>query len=339
MSLIDTARQLWLVIRNEKVKNANTAERVGDAGAAILDAFESSITGKVDKNGTDRLITQTEVSKLAGINEHYRGTYLSLTALKSAIPLGVEGNEAVVDAGVGSDPQKYIWDVSDNDWRLGSGTAITVDQSINQGSANPVSGGSVYNGLNSRANKSTQTVTDPITQQPRVADVDLAVNAVSAVSADTAGMAVKDRFNHTIDTWYATKQELRDFIFPPGVEALGYAMSDAATDITAGVKVPCAAVPYAFTITSIRAQLGRSAIGVLRLTIDIKKNGSSIFSTLLTFDNSETTSEGASIPYVMTSDSINLTTSDVLELSVAMAGGVTQAAQNLTLFLIGYKTI
>jgi len=124
-----------------------------------------------------------------------------------------------------------------------------------------------------------------------------------------------------------------------GIEALGYAMSDPASDITAGIKIPCAAVPYAFTITGIRAQLGRAAIGALKLTIDIKKNGTSILSTLLTFDSTETISEGAATPYVLTSPSISITTSDVIELSVPMAGGITQAAQNLTLFLIGHKTI
>jgi len=47
MSFITIARNLWLEIRNEKVRNANTAERVGDAGAAILDAVES----KADYSG------------------------------------------------------------------------------------------------------------------------------------------------------------------------------------------------------------------------------------------------------------------------------------------------
>ena len=47
MSLTTIARQLWQQIRNEKGKEANTAERVGDAGAAILDAVES----KADYSG------------------------------------------------------------------------------------------------------------------------------------------------------------------------------------------------------------------------------------------------------------------------------------------------
>lgn len=122
------------------------------------------------------------------------------------------------------------------------------------------------------------------------------------------------------------------------IEALGYAMSDTTTDITAGVKIPCAAIPYNFTITGVRAQVGTAAVGVLLLTLDIKKNGVSIFSTKLTFDSTESVSETATIPYVLTSPTISILTSDVIELSVFQAGGVSTAAKNLTLFLIGYKS-
>jgi hypothetical protein len=125
------------------------------------------------------------------------------------------------------------------------------------------------------------------------------------------------------------------------VESLGYAMSDATTDITSGVKVPCAAVPYNFTITGVRAQVGTAAVGALLLTIEVKKNGTSIFSTRLTIDSTETISETAATQYTFAGGvtSIAVLTSDVIELSVYQAGGVTTAAKNLTLFLIGYKTV
>jgi len=304
-----------------------------------------------------------------------------------------------------------------------------------------------------KANQSTQTVTDPSTDSPKLADVYLSVNSGTANTANVATMAVKDRFGHQIDTWYATQEALSNISLTPGpagddappvtilygelpvpigpmwhpdvreldvyvrfsvdggvtygdplkfkgndgaagtdapqvifrytqtgvtwhptvepddmymaisvdggatygypmkfkgidgldggtgIEALGYAMSDATSDITAGIKIPCAAIPYAFTVTAIRGQLGKPAIGFLKLTIDIKKNGNSILSTLLTFDSNETTSEGAEMPYALNYPTIALLTSDVVELSVTMAGGVDQAAQNLTLFLIGNKTI
>ena len=42
-SLITTARQKWLVVKNERNKKANTAERVGGAGLAVCDAVEYAV--------------------------------------------------------------------------------------------------------------------------------------------------------------------------------------------------------------------------------------------------------------------------------------------------------
>ena len=121
------------------------------------------------------------------------------------------------------------------------------------------------------------------------------------------------------------------------VESIGYAMSDATTGITAGVKVPTAAVPYNFTITGVRAQVAVAPVGSLKLTIDIKLNTVSIFTTKLTFDSTEKITETAAVPYVLTASTIAVLTSDSLELSITSVGETT-AAQNLTLFLIGYKS-
>ena len=43
MSKLDDAKRQWIGIRDEEVKNANTAERVGDAGIAIVDAVIEEI--------------------------------------------------------------------------------------------------------------------------------------------------------------------------------------------------------------------------------------------------------------------------------------------------------
>lgn len=56
-----------------------------------------------------------------GSGDHFRGTYVSLVALQAAIPTGTAGDYADVDAGVGTDVQRYIWDDDDNDWIQGSG--------------------------------------------------------------------------------------------------------------------------------------------------------------------------------------------------------------------------
>ena len=116
-----------------------------DIPGAFVKIGSISQDGKVDKVTGKSLIADTEITRLASVNEHYRGTYTTLLALQTAIPVGVAGNEAVVDAGVGADPMKYIWDSSDNAWKVGGGGSVTVDNAINNGSTNAVSGGAVYN--------------------------------------------------------------------------------------------------------------------------------------------------------------------------------------------------
>jgi len=125
-------------------------------------ALQSWVTANyVVKDGSkilsDENFTTTLKNKLEGINDHYRGTHPSYAALVVAVPFGNPGDEAIVDA-VGIDPKKYIWDDTDEIWVLGTGTSVTVDQSIIEGSTNAVSGGAVFSGLASKeasSNKST----------------------------------------------------------------------------------------------------------------------------------------------------------------------------------------
>lgn len=90
---------------------------------------------------------------LSTINEHWRGSYISLASLKTAIPVANPGDEATIDAGVGTQAQKAIWDETDQDWYISSGTPVTVDQSINEGSINAVAGGAVFNALGNKVDK------------------------------------------------------------------------------------------------------------------------------------------------------------------------------------------
>jgi len=290
----------------------------------------------IDENyvHTDNNYTTTEKNKLAGINEYFRGTYPTLTDLKTAIPIGSEGNEAVVDAGIGSDPQKYIWDVSDQDWRLGSGTAITVDQSINEGSVNPVSGGSVFSGLAAKAKQSSTHINDPdaiTTENPSgdvIADVDRSAFAQASI---TANSAATDDGNHVFTLYYATKEE-NDAKEDIGVasqliseiqflDILGYALSDQTTDITTGIKITDT-ILNTFTLTDILLSLSTAATGGI-FTVNIKKNGVSIFTTKVTIDATELSNLTATTPYVLVSDSTTLIVGDRIEISVDAVGAVT----------------
>ncbi|WP_167140873.1 hypothetical protein [Pseudomonas sp. OTU750018] len=75
--------------------------------------------------------TAAEKAKLAGLEgSHYRGTYLNLTALQTALPTASAGDYADVDAGTADPVQRYIWDDSDGEWvaQAGSADPITAAQ-------------------------------------------------------------------------------------------------------------------------------------------------------------------------------------------------------------------
>ena len=103
--------------------------------AVAVEGVEEGLGGKVDKVAgyglSQENFTAAEKAKLAGLEgSHYRGTFVSLEALESAIPSGLAGDYADVDAGVGDPVQRYIWDASDNEWVSQGGTAepITASQ-------------------------------------------------------------------------------------------------------------------------------------------------------------------------------------------------------------------
>ncbi len=117
--------------------------------------FNSKLDPIAGKGLSTNDYTTTEKDKLAGINNHYRGTYTSEDALNAAVAVGNAGDEAAIDFGVGYDPVRYVWDISDNVWKKGQGTSVTVDNAINSGSVNAVSGGAVYSGLGNKVDKVT----------------------------------------------------------------------------------------------------------------------------------------------------------------------------------------
>ena len=118
----------------------------GDIGAATTSqgdladtavqpaALTSALAGKVDVDGTkvlsDENYTSDEKAKLAGLeSSRFKGLYASLAALEAAHPTAGAGDYADVDAGVGSDTLRYVWDVDDAQWiGSGSGTPLTAAQ-------------------------------------------------------------------------------------------------------------------------------------------------------------------------------------------------------------------
>ncbi|MCZ4321455.1 hypothetical protein [Pseudomonas anguilliseptica] len=117
---------------------AALASKATSAQGALADTavqpatLTTALAGKVDKDGakvlSDENYTSAEKSKLAGLeSSRFKGLYASLGALQAAHPTASAGDYADVDAGVGSDTIRHVWDVSDAQWQpAGSGAPITA---------------------------------------------------------------------------------------------------------------------------------------------------------------------------------------------------------------------
>jgi hypothetical protein len=111
--------------------NFTTGDSVKLTDLPTNSALQTQLGQKVDKVEGKGLTTNdfTDVyrDKLAGLEgSHFRGTFVSLAALQSAIPVGNAGDYADVDGGSGQDVLRYIWDVNDAKWVAQSGTATPI---------------------------------------------------------------------------------------------------------------------------------------------------------------------------------------------------------------------
>ena len=119
-----------------------------------------------------------------------------------------------------------------------------------------------------------------------------------------------------------------------GIESFTVACSDETTLLTTGTAKATFRMPYAFTLTAVRASVNTAPTGSV-LTVDINEGGSTILSTKLTIDASEKTSTSAAAAAVISDASL----ADDAEMTIDIDGvGSTVAGKGLKVVLIGYQT-
>jgi hypothetical protein len=115
-------------------------------------------------------------------------------------------------------------------------------------------------------------------------------------------------------------------------EAIIVALSDESTTLlTTGTGKAAFNMPYAFTLTSVRCSVTTVQTAGSLLTFNIKENGTTILSTNITIDNSETSSATAATPPVI-SDT-ELADNSVISFDIVTVG--TAAAKGAKCYLIG----
>ena len=119
-----------------------------------------------------------------------------------------------------------------------------------------------------------------------------------------------------------------------GTESFVIACSDETTALTTGTAKVTFRMPYAFTLTGVRASVTTAPTGSV-LTVDINESGTTILSTKLTIDAGEKTSTTAATAAVISDASL----ADDAEMTIDIDGvGSTVAGAGLKVTLIGYQT-
>lgn len=128
-------------------------------------------------------------------------------------------------------------------------------------------------------------------------------------------------------------------VSPPGkplfaLESIIIAASDETTALTTGTAKVTFRMPYAFTLTDVRASVTTAPTGSV-LTIDINESGTTILSTKLTIDASEKTSTTAATAAVISDTAL----ADDAQITIDIDGvGSTVAGAGLKVTLIGRQT-
>ena len=86
----------------------------------------TEVKASYESNADTNAYTDAEKSKVALLeSSRYLGSYIDLPALELAHATANDGEYANVDAGLGNDVVRYLWDSSDSKWVLGAGSVLT----------------------------------------------------------------------------------------------------------------------------------------------------------------------------------------------------------------------
>lgn len=116
-------------------------------------------------------------------------------------------------------------------------------------------------------------------------------------------------------------------------EAIQVACSDETTNLTTGTSKITFRMPFAMTLTGVRASLSTAQTAGVLLTVDINQNGTSVLGTKLTFDNTEKTTTTAVTPATIVTSALT----DDAEITVDIDQVGTAGARGLKVTLIGTR--
>ena len=97
----------------------------GDVTKSYVDQQDAALSAQID--------TKLDASDYV---QHFRGVFVNLAALQAAIPVGINGDYAHIDLGVGFDRKVAIWDTDDNKWIESTGSVALTTDEVTEGNTN-----------------------------------------------------------------------------------------------------------------------------------------------------------------------------------------------------------
>ena len=142
----------------------------------------------------------------------------------------------------------------------------------------------------------------------------------------------------TADLVFKTNNVNRLLITDAGIftglpEAIQLAASDETTALTTGTAKVTFRMPFAMTLTGVRASLTTAQTSGSIFTVDINQGGSSVLGTKLTIDNTENTSTTAATPATITTSALT----DDAEITVDIDQIGDGTAKGLKVTIIGTR--
>jgi len=150
---------------------------------------------------------------------------------------------------------------------------------------------------------------------------------IGSAPNDNTGDTIRDSFDKCNDNFTEVYGEAAE-------EVICIAISDEATALTIGAGKVSFRMPWAMTLSSVRASVVTAPTGAA-LQVDINEGGSTILSTVISIDADEKTSTTAATPAVISDTSLANDaeiTIDIDQIGSSVAGA------GLKVYLIGSRT-